>query len=764
MDKATAGSAGLKIGSSAPRGHFVHYNLYFRHYRALQALQYRKPPLQHEFPNSFLFDEGAIRVRMTWQTPEKVRACFVKRNFGCKGGKIGLFSRKFSLNSSLFCLEFAKKQPRFPAFSRRNLLTKQALKRLLPVSALILCVFQIMTNSVRAGTTLKEVEVYWPETLQQEPMPTTGFDAHDVRAAEIEDTRDFIELTPNVTLDDEGVLGSTFLTIRGITRGDDADSPTATDIPIAIIIDGVPQNHHRLFRQKLFDVSRIEISKGAQGVRGRNAMGGAIHITTKDPTHEPEGYLEAGIFQNKGRTVRGAMGGPIIDNVLLYRLAGTYEEGDGRIDNGFLGRKVDFRDDENLRAKLRFLPTDVLSLDFVYNTYRSEKGAFYDSVFTDSESRNSDTFLEPTSNVPGHSRRRGNDFTLKMAADFEIGMLTLRRTRTDMDETSFGDGDFLPDASITYEGTTHDLDYTNAQNTEVKTIAHELGWSSNEENRFHWTAGWFREKTRWKATDSQAKGEELVSDSDSKSEDRHQALFAEIDYDVTERLKSSGSLRHDRYDRKQLPSGDRAYSSARKARLALSYQFTDNNLLYASYGVSSQQPGRTVQKTYEVGSKNSFFGQRLTLNGSGYLSRAFGSTDVMTKGFEWNTTVRLLDGWELFGGMGLTSNTTADTLRTYNLGASYRFSIGSTKGDFRLDVVPREKTYWNKEDGEYQEPITLCNAKLTLTRGNFQLAFWGKNLLDEAYYDSFNDDRSWGTGTGLLGQPRTIGMDARYDF
>jgi len=90
------------------------------------------------------------------------------------------------------------------------------------------------------------------------------------------------------------------------------------------------------------------------------------------------------------------------------------KESDGLISNDFLGAKADFHDTENLRTKLRWLAISSLSLDFIYNTSHSKQGAFYDSGFTDTERKNANTYLNPTSNVLGKNERRSDDFTVKV--------------------------------------------------------------------------------------------------------------------------------------------------------------------------------------------------------------------------------------------------------------------------------------------------------------------------------------------------------------
>nr|VFJ65750.1 MAG: iron complex outermembrane recepter protein [Candidatus Kentron sp. FW] len=251
----------------------------------------------------------------------------------------------------------------------------------------------LVASGVQAekSTMLEEVSVTAEkrlEKLQNVPVSVTAFSADGIVDAGIENTQDFIDLTPNVTLDDSYTVGNTFVTIRGVSQINNADSP------IAIVVDGIPQNNQKQLKQELFDIERIEVLRGPQGAGyGRNAIGGAINIITKGPTNETEGYVKTGVYNGSGKTVSGAVGGPLVENVLLYRLAGNYRESDGLIDNEFLNQKVDDHEANNLRAQLRWLATDDFSMDIVYATSNMEGGSIYDTSFSDNAARNANTFI-----------------------------------------------------------------------------------------------------------------------------------------------------------------------------------------------------------------------------------------------------------------------------------------------------------------------------------------------------------------------------------
>ena len=91
----------------------------------------------------------------------------------------------------------------------------------------------LASPAVLAQAKLEEVVVtaqYRQESLQDVPVSVTAFTADDIARAGIESTQDFINLTPNITMDDSFTLGNTFVQVRGVAQINNADSPVAIDV------------------------------------------------------------------------------------------------------------------------------------------------------------------------------------------------------------------------------------------------------------------------------------------------------------------------------------------------------------------------------------------------------------------------------------------------------------------------------------------------------------------------------------------------------
>ena len=111
------------------------------------------------------------------------------------------------------------------------------------------------------------------ERLQDVPIQVNVFNEQAIADAGIRSTQDFVSYVPNMTFDRADTYRNSFVVIRGLTQITNADSP------LAVVVDGVPQNDQKQFNMRLFDIDRIEVLKGPQGtLYGRDAIGGAVAL------------------------------------------------------------------------------------------------------------------------------------------------------------------------------------------------------------------------------------------------------------------------------------------------------------------------------------------------------------------------------------------------------------------------------------------------------------------------------------------------------
>ena len=126
------------------------------------------------------------------------------------------------------------------------------------------------------------------ENVQDVPIAITAFSGAALQDKGVTDLTGLSSLTPNVTLDagtpfsgDSSVLSAS---IRGIGSDDFAFN---IDPGVGVYLDGVYLARTIGANVDLMDVDRIEVLKGPQGTLfGRNTIGGAISIVTRDPGNQ----------------------------------------------------------------------------------------------------------------------------------------------------------------------------------------------------------------------------------------------------------------------------------------------------------------------------------------------------------------------------------------------------------------------------------------------------------------------------------------------
>jgi|GEM_PF-490177 len=265
----------------------------------------------------------------------------------------------------------------------------------------------------------------------------------------------------------------------------------------------------------------------------------------------------------------------------------------------------------------------------------------------------------------------------------------------------------------------------------------------------------------------------------------------------------------------------------------LSYQINSEMMVYAKYstgfngGVYNARAGTAAGfltpaqeetvKTYELGLKSEWFGNRLRFNAAafrnnyydiqinqleagtgGAASRIVNAGEGVYQGFEFDLTAAPVDGLTINLNYGyldakfneyiarnpvndqevdISSATTVPFApkNTAALGVQYEFprtSIGLVTARVDVDYKDRLVFHPFQNQYDYADPRTLVNARLSLSeiplsgdgKNRLRLSLWGKNLTDENY-------RSWGIDFGSLGftgdvfgEPRTYGLDIRYEY
>ena len=192
------------------------------------------------------------------------------------------------------------------------------------------------------GVTLEEILVTAQrreQNLQEVPVSVTAFTGATLEQRNIKSAIDFLALTPNVSFTEDGQTGSRGLgiAIRGINNLVSGENAFVNSIGIYLDEFSVASVPNQVANPMLPDMERVEILRGPQGTFfGRNALGGALNLTTKKPTDELGGEVIVGAetYEDAGDqyNVTGIINFPVSDNFALRGVV-YYETSDGFVEN-----------------------------------------------------------------------------------------------------------------------------------------------------------------------------------------------------------------------------------------------------------------------------------------------------------------------------------------------------------------------------------------------------------------------------------------------
>jgi iron complex outermembrane receptor protein len=359
------------------------------------------------------------------------------------------------------------------------------------------------------------------ESYADAPAAITAFTAAEIESAGIDKPHDFIQLTPNLTVVQTQNPGNSFITIRGVSQARNSD------MPVAVVVDGVLMTNPAQFNQQLFDIQQIEVLKGPQGaLYGRNAIGGAINIVTKAPTDDFEAKIRVGADSGPGYLAQGSVSGPMGDGGnWYYRASLSRSDTDGYLDNEYLNEKADPYRDTSARVRFDWRPSDRVTGDFRAAYSKIDTTALYFVINDDWRTLGSFVGVPnanelagvtvPTADVnnsnytgvpilvnnPGEGIKEMKEASLKFDVTSDAGTFTSITAWDDLNEILTGDAfDFRPIGRSFNEiffpvfnglpplspGFT---DWNQSQYLEVSTVSQEFRFTSPAEDRVRWIAG-----------------------------------------------------------------------------------------------------------------------------------------------------------------------------------------------------------------------------------------------------------------------------------
>ncbi|KQU48244.1 TonB-dependent receptor [Sphingomonas sp. Leaf339] len=229
----------------------------------------------------------------------------------------------------------------------------------------------IIVTATRRASPLSDVPIA-VSAVTQEALQNTG--ANDIRSLN--------QLAPSLLVSSTGSEANASARIRGI--GTVGDNP-GLESSVAVFIDGVYRSRTGVGLNELGEIERVEVLRGPQGTLfGRNASAGLINIVTQSPKFTFGGVAEATYGNYDNYRFVGGLTGPLIGDLLAFRVDGVFNKRDGFYRNVTAANgsesRVNDRDRYFVRGQLLFKPTDAISFRLIGDyTHRNESccGAVY---------------------------------------------------------------------------------------------------------------------------------------------------------------------------------------------------------------------------------------------------------------------------------------------------------------------------------------------------------------------------------------------------
>ena len=519
------------------------------------------------------------------------------------------------------------------------------------------------------------------ETFQDVPVTVNVFTEALVEDAGINRPADFIQMVPNMTLVETQNAGNAFVVIRGISQARNSEPS------VAVQVDGVLQTNPAEFNQELYDIQQIEVLKGPQGaLYGRNAIGGAIIVTTRAPADEFEATVKAG-YGNEN-SIRGQLGvsGPLGANA-GYRATVNYYETDGFLHNVFLNDSVDPVESLSARARFVFEPSDAFSADFRVAIDDLSTRALYFVVPRVDEANPFGGYIDDANDVdepiqldnPGINDRDLLNTSLKLDFGAGDGTLTSVTHYNTTEEILTGDAfDFRPAANSLFNAI-FGFDLNQSQFLDIEAYSQELRYTSPTEGKFRWIAGaYFIHTDRFISTGNMVdtgagvfpvyreprfggNNPSATFLADSQDNDAW-AVFANATMELGEKTELDLAIRYDEDKRENttetpeafLPVGTPPGSSGQvrehtwsepQPKLTVRYEPSENLTLYGGWSRGFRSGGfnqtgvgavadasgiagvndlfeAEVAETTEVGFKSVLAGGQLAFNGAAYYTES----------------------------------------------------------------------------------------------------------------------------------------------
>lgn len=519
-------------------------------------------------------------------------------------------------------------------------------------------------------------------SLQQAPLSVSAITSDTLKAGNITDITGLNGTVPGLVIAKSGG-GERIISIRGI--GSETPENTNTQPGVSYHIDGVYIFNSIAASAAFIDVAQVEVLRGPQGTLfGQGSTGGTINVVSIEPSTDAlKGNVSAGIGNYNYMEGSAALNVPVTDT-LAIRGAFQYTKHDGYAHatavTGVKKYDLDDQDETGWRLGAKWQPLSNLSITLNTIQFNSNTNGPAQKNILDP---NPDA-RELTQDYPGRSKVKTQLYTGVVKWDTSFATVKSITGYQKLHSEQAWDADGL-DATTFFAQTYNPISYTGVSydhvplwQADTKSWSQELNLTSNGNGPFQWVLGgvYLHSKNsqyinEYRASDldnilspalpeDTAWNDPLVSNLTyaelSQIKRELYAFFAQGTYALTDSLKLTAGVRynHDKssgmYDSMSGGVSDQTSGAylqpastgsrsdhAWTGKVALDYQFTPSNMLYASWtrgfkpgGINSASASggsysilptykQETVDSFEIGSKNRFLDDTLQLNASAFL-------------------------------------------------------------------------------------------------------------------------------------------------
>ncbi|NOZ66128.1 MAG: TonB-dependent receptor [Alphaproteobacteria bacterium] len=651
--------------------------------------------------------------------------------------------------------------------------------------------------------------------IQDTPLSISAMSGDMMAKVGIRNIEDLQFFVPGITVTNDSMA---IVNIRGI--GTSAFG-VATDPSSTIYFDGIYQPRPTTGYQDMFDVERIELLRGPQGVLfGRNSTGGALNIISKAPSEELEGSIAATYGRFNKFTVSGTVSGALTDKV-RGRLTLLKNSRDGIYTDIVTGDKYQDQDSFAGRA--------TLAIDLAENFELTLRGDFNkerETGFPAIRTSYAQDIIDAGATIP--TSKYGVAFDTKPVSNTDVWGVSATAAWSG-DEFSFKSISSYRESTVDQ---VIDADATDlflfdiGFQEESRSFTQELQLSNTNPDRLEWIVGMF-----FLNEDGNGGIDILFQNPKINITERNitnaYALFGQATYSLTDRLRVTGGLRFN-YEKKsynfsttvnsaEVDSGSpTADWTAWTPRFAVDYDVTEDIMAYISATRGFKSGGFQLGDagafdpenlwSYEAGLKATLFDKRLrgsigvfnydytnlqvvefvggvaTTSNAGQASVKGVEVELIARaapGLDINASLAYLDAkYDVFfeSGVDFSGNRLANSPEwTYSFGAQYTADVGDAgyvtiRGDYAYRSTVDFKR--NNLPQFRADTYTLLNARVSFTTSDelWEISIYGKNLTDNRYATYKTVGRN-ATGAAdinvpvtVFGEPRQYGVQLRRNF